>query len=42
MTMTRRRIAELAAEQNARVVTAPWLAILSSGHRYVMVVKNSV
>jgi SAM-dependent methyltransferase len=42
MTMTRRRIAELAAEQNARVVAAPWLAILSSGHRYVMVVKNSI
>jgi SAM-dependent methyltransferase len=40
MTMTHRRLRELAAEQNARVVTAPWLAILSSGHRYALIVKD--
>ena len=39
MTMTHRRLTELAAEQNARVVAAPWLAVLSSGHRYALIVK---
>ncbi len=41
MTMTHRRLTELASEQNARVIAAPWLALLSSGHRYVLMVKAS-
>lgn len=40
MTMRHSRLRELAAEQNARLVSAPWLAFFSSGHRYAMMVKD--
>ena len=40
MTMTRRRVAELAAEQGAELVAAPALAWQSSGHRYALIVKK--
>jgi SAM-dependent methyltransferase/uncharacterized protein YbaR (Trm112 family) len=40
MTMQRSELAALAAAVGARVQTAPWIAPLSSGHRYALLVKD--
>ena len=41
MTMTVARVRELAVENGARLVQYPWLAAISSGHRYALMVKDS-
>lgn len=40
MTMTTARVAELAREQGARLVAAPALSRLGSGHRYALIVRD--
>ncbi|MDX1498806.1 MAG: class I SAM-dependent methyltransferase [Woeseiaceae bacterium] len=40
LTMTRQRVAEVAAAHGAKLVTAPALAWQSSGHRYALLVKS--
>ena len=41
MTMTTDRVAELARESGARLVAAPPLNRIASGHRFALIVKNS-
>lgn len=41
MTMTIKRVQELARENNARLTACPMLAALSSGHRYALIVKDN-
>ena len=40
-TMTRGRIAELAAQGGARLVACPWLSRIGSGHRFALMVKQA-
>jgi len=40
LTMTTARVAELARECGARLVAAPALFLISSGHRYALIVKD--
>jgi len=40
MTMTTARVAELASERGARLVAAPPLSRIGSGHRYALIVKD--
>jgi lauroyl/myristoyl acyltransferase len=40
MTMTMARVAELARQHGARLVTAPPLSRLGSGHRYALIFKD--
>ena len=41
MTMTRKRLAELASEHGARLVESPTLAYPFSGHRFALMVKHN-
>jgi ubiquinone/menaquinone biosynthesis C-methylase UbiE len=40
MTMTTARVAELAGERGARLITAPPLSRIGSGHRYALIAKD--